>query len=64
MIILFSLLIISTIFSDSHSSFSIASSISNDKDVNIKSSNVFWKGEKVTGSHEGNISLKSGLSPL
>lgn len=43
------------------SSFSIASSISNDKEVNIKSSNVFWKGEKVTGSHEGNISLKSGV---
>ena len=43
------------------SSFSIASSISNEKEVNIKSSNVFWKGEKVTGSHEGNISLKSGV---
>ena len=43
------------------SSFAIATTLSNDKEVNIKSSNVFWKGEKVTGSHEGNISLKSGV---
>lgn len=43
------------------SSFAIATNLSYDKEVNVKLSNVFWKGEKVTGSHEGNISLKSGV---
>ena len=43
------------------SSFAIATNLSYDKEVNVKLSNVFWKGEKVTGSHEGNISLKSGI---
>ena len=41
--------------------FAIATNLSYDKEVNVKLSNVFWKGEKVTGSHEGNISLKSGV---
>tara|TARA_R100000935_G_scaffold32215_1_gene52748 strand:+ start:961 stop:1530 length:570 start_codon:yes stop_codon:yes gene_type:complete len=31
------------------------------KEINIKESNVTWKGEKVTGSHTGTIGLKSGF---
>lgn len=30
------------------------------KNVNVGTSNVAWKGYKVTGSHEGNIKFKSG----
>lgn len=30
------------------------------KDVNVSQSKITWKGYKVTGSHEGTISLKSG----
>jgi len=30
------------------------------KDVSVDKSTVTWKGYKVTGSHTGNISLKSG----
>ncbi|NQX82892.1 MAG: YceI family protein [Flavobacteriaceae bacterium] len=30
------------------------------KQINIEKSQVKWKGEKVTGSHEGLISLKGG----
>jgi len=30
------------------------------KSVNIKDSNVSWKGYKVTGSHEGTINLSEG----
>lgn len=30
------------------------------KEVNVKESNITWKGHKVTGSHEGTISLASG----
>jgi len=30
------------------------------KNINVGSSNVVWKGYKVTGSHEGNIKFKSG----
>ncbi|MDN3596585.1 YceI family protein [Zunongwangia endophytica] len=29
--------------------------------VNVKNSTVEWTGEKVTGSHNGNIDLKSGF---
>lgn len=28
--------------------------------INVEQSKVTWKGYKVTGSHEGNISIKSG----
>jgi polyisoprenoid-binding protein YceI len=31
------------------------------KEIKIATSKVIWKGYKVTGSHEGTISLKSGL---
>ncbi|SFS64348.1 YceI family protein [Lutibacter maritimus] len=31
------------------------------KEIKIANSNVIWKGYKVTGSHEGTISLKSGF---
>ena len=31
-----------------------------EKSVNIKDSNISWKGYKVTGSHEGTINLASG----
>lgn len=30
------------------------------KEVNPKTSKVTWKGYKVTGSHDGNITIKSG----
>ncbi|MBK8349215.1 MAG: YceI family protein [Saprospiraceae bacterium] len=30
------------------------------KNISVASSNVVWKGFKVTGSHEGNIKFKSG----
>lgn len=30
------------------------------KNINIKESQVNWKGKKVTGSHEGTIQLKDG----
>ncbi|OEY72687.1 YceI family protein [Salegentibacter salarius] len=31
-----------------------------EKKVEVKDSNIEWKGEKVTGSHEGTIDLKDG----
>jgi polyisoprenoid-binding protein YceI len=31
------------------------------KEIKIATSKVIWKGYKVTGAHEGTISLKSGL---
>ena len=30
------------------------------KKIDVKESKITWKGEKVTGSHEGTIDLKSG----
>lgn len=30
------------------------------KNINAGTSNIMWKGYKVTGSHEGNIKFKSG----
>ena len=32
-----------------------------EKNVDVTKSNVHWLGEKVTGYHEGNLMLKSGL---
>lgn len=32
-----------------------------EKNVNVKESNITWKGHKVTGSHEGTINLSEGL---
>ena len=31
-----------------------------EKNVDVTTSNIHWLGEKVTGQHEGNLSLKSG----
>ncbi len=31
-----------------------------EKSINVKESNITWKGYKVTGSHEGNINLSEG----
>lgn len=31
-----------------------------EKEVNVKDSNIVWKGYKLTGNHEGTIALKSG----
>lgn len=40
--------------------FATASAISTDKEVNVKDSNIIWKGYKVTGEHEGKIKLQEG----
>jgi hypothetical protein len=52
-------LIISILFSSI--SYAITNSPKNDKEINTKNSSVLWKGEKVTGSHEGTIMIKSGF---
>lgn len=36
------------------------SALKDTKPVNVKESQVAWKGHKVTGSHNGTIALKSG----
>ena len=41
----------------SFTSFSIVS----DRAIDLKQSKVSWKGHKVTGAHEGTISLSSGI---
>ena len=53
------ILIISILFSSI--SYAITNSPKNDKEINTKISSVSWKGEKVTGSHEGTIKIKSGF---
>ncbi len=40
--------------------FAAASATSTDKQVNVKDSNITWKGYKVTGEHAGTIALKEG----
>jgi polyisoprenoid-binding protein YceI len=52
-------LIISILFSSI--SYAITNSPKNDKEINTKNSSVSWKGEKVTGSHEGTIMINSGF---
>jgi polyisoprenoid-binding protein YceI len=52
-------LIISILFSSI--SYAITITPKNDKEINTKNSTVLWKGNKVTGSHEGVIKIKSGL---
>ena len=42
-------------------SYAITITPQNDKEINTKNSSVFWKGNKVTGSHEGTIKIKSGI---
>lgn len=41
--------------------FAITSSSENSKEINTKKSTILWKGDKVTGSHEGIIKIKSGI---
>ena len=53
------ILIISILFSSI--SYAITNSPKNDKEINTKISSVSWKGEKVTGSHEGTIMINSGF---
>jgi len=52
-------LIISILFSSI--SYAITKSPKNDIKINTKNSSVLWKGEKITGSHEGTIMIKSGF---
>ena len=52
-------LILSILFSTLSNAITITPK--NDKEINIKNSSVSWKGEKVTGSHEGTIMIKSGF---
>ena len=40
--------------------FSFTTAQENRKEINEGNSKVVWKGYKVTGSHEGTISIKSG----
>jgi polyisoprenoid-binding protein YceI len=42
-------------------SYAITITPKNDKEINTKNSSVLWKGNKVTGSHEGTIKIKSGF---
>ena len=42
-------------------SYAITITPENDKEINTKNSSVLWKGNKVTGSHEGTIKIKSGF---
>ena len=41
-------------------SFSFTMIDGDKKDIKLSKSKVVWKGYKVTGSHEGNIAIKSG----
>ena len=41
--------------------FSFTTLNDGDKTIKVEQSKVVWKGYKVTGSHEGVISLKSGM---
>ena len=52
-------LILSILFSTL--SNAITTTPKNDKEINTKNSSVSWKGNKVTGSHEGTIMIKSGF---
>jgi polyisoprenoid-binding protein YceI len=42
------------------SSFSFTNPEKEAKEIKLENSQVIWKGYKVTGSHTGNIALKSG----
>lgn len=42
-------------------SFSFSTIDEDKKDIKVNSSKIVWKGYKVTGSHEGNIAIKSGF---
>ena len=49
-----------TILIVSFMTFSFTSIDGDKKEIKLESSKVVWKGYKVTGSHEGIISIKSG----
>ena len=49
-----------TILIVSFMTFSFTSIDGDKKEIKLESSKVVWKGYKVTGSHEGAISIKSG----
>ena len=49
-----------TILIVSFMTFSFTSIDGKKKEIKLESSKVVWKGYKVTGSHEGIISIKSG----
>ena len=49
---------IALVFALIFSAFTLQSFVSNDN-VKVKNSSIEWKGEKVVGSHEGTIALKS-----
>lgn len=40
--------------------FSFTTKNEEKKEINVETSKVVWKGYKVTGSHEGTITIKSG----
>lgn len=40
--------------------FSVASLTAQEKKINTETSNITWKGYKVTGSHEGTLDFKDG----
>ena len=51
---------ISTLVIVAFLTFSFTTSEGNKKEIKLENSKVVWKGYKVTGSHVGNISIKSG----
>lgn len=54
------LLILSFFFAFSVNAQVEKSEVATTKMVDTESSNIGWKGHKVTGSHEGNLSVKEG----
>ena len=42
------------------SSYSFTSLLIEKTEINLEESSITWKGQKVTGSHEGTIKFKSG----
>ena len=49
-----------TIFTIAMSLVLVLGAQAQEKSIDLATSNIHWVGEKVTGQHEGNISLKSG----
>ncbi|WP_142784085.1 YceI family protein [Changchengzhania lutea] len=51
---------VATLIMVSFMTFSFSTIESDKKDIKVDNSKVVWKGYKVTGSHEGTISIKTG----
>jgi len=51
---------ITTIVLIAFTTFSFTTKNEEKKEINVETSKVVWKGYKVTGSHEGTITIKSG----